>query len=74
MHDHITTLTQRRDYLSFRIEAKEKCGWDTSYDRRERDALTWALSELSLLEVMSRTVRLLEIVNKNNLIHRDAAD
>lgn len=41
--DRIDTLEQRRDYLSFRIEAKTKIGWETTYDRREHDALLWIL-------------------------------
>jgi hypothetical protein len=39
----ILTITQRRDYLTARIEAKQKVGWEVQYDTRERDALNWLL-------------------------------
>jgi hypothetical protein len=42
----IRTLTERRDYLGHRITAKRSLGWETQYDQRERDALTWALAQL----------------------------
>ena len=38
-------LTERRNYLTGRIEAKEKVGWETQWDRRERDAITTLLQE-----------------------------
>jgi len=44
--DELRTLTERRDYLAARIEAKEKVGWETTYDRRELKALNWALPRL----------------------------
>jgi hypothetical protein len=42
----IETLTQRRDYLEIRIAGKSKMGWETQWDEREHDALSWALEEL----------------------------
>ena len=41
--DKYNRLEQRRNWLTERIIAKEKVGWDTVYDTSERDALTWAL-------------------------------
>lgn len=43
----IETLTQRRDYLKTRIFGKTKMGWETQWDEREHDALTFALDELA---------------------------
>lgn len=40
---HYDRLTQRRNWLNERIEAKKKVGWDIEYDTAERDALTWVL-------------------------------
>lgn len=39
-------LKERRNWLTARIAAKESVGWDVTWDRRERDALTRALSDL----------------------------
>lgn len=39
----VQTIRERRDYLIQRIAAKEAVGWETTYDRREATALTWAL-------------------------------
>lgn len=47
MDDRLRTLVERRDYLTERIAAKVKVGWDSVYDVRERDALTWAVDQLS---------------------------
>ena len=33
-------ITERRNWLSARIKAKQSVGWDVEYDTRERDALT----------------------------------
>ena len=45
--DHLRTIEERWAYLSQRIIAKENVGWDTKYDRDERDALDWVLFKLS---------------------------
>jgi hypothetical protein len=45
--EHINRLNQRRLYLDQRIGAKKNVGWETVYDESERDALTWALKELT---------------------------
>lgn len=42
----LRTMRERRDYLKLRAEAKGSLGWENQYDRREHDALTWALSAL----------------------------
>ncbi len=39
----LATIRQRRDYLTARITAKQQVGWETVWDERERDALTWVL-------------------------------
>lgn len=44
------TLIQRRDWLTQRIIGKTNVGWDTEYDKRERDALTWILEQYSILQ------------------------
>lgn len=44
--ESIQVLTERRNWLTARIAAKESVGWDVTWDRRERDALTKALAEL----------------------------
>lgn len=46
MPDEIRTLTERRNWLTARIGAKNSVGWDVEYDTRERNALTWALHEM----------------------------
>jgi hypothetical protein len=38
--DAIDTLTQRRNWLRERVEAKKRVGWDVEWDEKERDALT----------------------------------
>jgi hypothetical protein len=38
--DAVDTLTQRRNWLSARIAAKQSVGWDVEWDTRERDSLT----------------------------------
>lgn len=43
---HYDRLDQRRLWLTNRIEAKEKTGWETTYDESERDALAAALAVL----------------------------
>jgi hypothetical protein len=40
-------LTERRNWLTERIKAKEAVRWDTVWDQRERDALSRALEHLS---------------------------
>ena len=50
MNEHIETLKQRRDYLVGRIDNKKKQGWETQWDEREHEALTWALNQLLLIE------------------------
>lgn len=37
-------LLERRNWLVARIQAKETVGWDVTWDRRERDALTTILN------------------------------
>jgi len=44
--DQLATLIQRRDYLWYRIKAKQSVGWDTAYDEREHTALQWAIDLL----------------------------
>ena len=44
--DHWDVLSDRRNYLEARIEAKKKVGWETRYDEREHAALAWALDLL----------------------------
>ncbi len=39
----LNTIRQRCDYLTARITAKQQVGWETVWDERERDALTWVL-------------------------------
>lgn len=39
-------LVERRNWLTARIAAKESVGWDIVWDTRERDALSWAITEL----------------------------
>ena len=44
--DACEVLAQRRDYLTERIAAKERVGWDREWDTRERDALACVIEEL----------------------------
>jgi hypothetical protein len=44
--EHLRTLRERAEYLAGRIAAKEGVGWETTYDRRERAALLWAIEQL----------------------------
>jgi len=44
--EHIDRLDQRCRWLTERIKAKERVGWDVTYDTSERDALAWALERL----------------------------
>lgn len=46
MPDHLRTLRERAEYLAGWIEAKQRVGWETTYDSREREALLWALDRL----------------------------
>ena len=46
MPEHLQTLRERAEYLAGRIEAKQRIGWETAYDSRERAALLWALERL----------------------------
>ena len=41
--EHYDRLDQRRRWLTERIKAKQKVGWDVTYDTSERDALAAAL-------------------------------
>lgn len=43
--DALGVLTERRNWLTERIEAKRRVGWDVEWDTRERDALTRVLRE-----------------------------
>lgn len=43
----LLVLIERRDWLTARIAAKESVGWDVVWDKRERDALTWAIDRLT---------------------------
>jgi hypothetical protein len=47
LEEAIGVITERRNWLTERIKAKETVGWDTSYDIRERDALNVVINELS---------------------------
>jgi hypothetical protein len=47
MDEKISVLQDRADYLRVRIEAKKSVGWEYQYDVRERDALVWALDQLT---------------------------
>ena len=49
--DQIATLTQRRNWLTARIAAKQQVGWEHHWDERERDALSWALDRLNAGDV-----------------------
>jgi hypothetical protein len=53
-HPDFQTLQQRRNWLTARIKAKESINWEVQWDVRERDSLTWALSELERLELATR--------------------
>lgn len=44
--EHLKTLRERRNWLKARIEAKESVSWDTVWDRREQQALAWAVETL----------------------------
>lgn len=44
--DRVFALAQRRDYLTERIAAKQKVGYDTEWDERERNACAWAVEQL----------------------------
>jgi hypothetical protein len=41
--EKLDRLDQRRRYLTQRIAAKKRVGWEHNYDRDERDALAAAL-------------------------------
>ncbi len=43
---HFATLDTRRAYLTERIAAKRRIGWETQWDEAERNALTWALNQI----------------------------
>jgi hypothetical protein len=43
-------LRQRRDWLTERIRAKQRVGWDVTWDVRERDALSRVIAEHELPE------------------------
>lgn len=47
----IQVLTERRNWLTARIRAKESVGWDVQWDRRERDALSRAIDYLDRPEL-----------------------
>lgn len=42
----VKVLTERRNWLTARIAAKNQVGWDIVWDTRERDALSVAITEL----------------------------
>lgn len=42
----LVVLRERRDWLAARIDAKLQVGWDVTWDRREMEALTWAIRAL----------------------------
>lgn len=44
--EHFNRLDQRRLWLTERIEAKRRVGWDIEYDESERNALAWALARI----------------------------
>lgn len=44
--EHYHRLDQRCKWLTERIAAKVRVGWDVYYDTSERDALLWALELL----------------------------
>ena len=44
---HLQTLRERAAYLRERVAAKQRVGWEWSYDERERAALEWAIGELT---------------------------
>lgn len=46
IRDALRVATERRNWLSARIKAKESVGWDVEWDTRERDALTKILREM----------------------------
>lgn len=50
MPDHLQTLREREAYLKLRAEAKQKLGWEWSYDERERAALAWAIAAIEQIE------------------------
>lgn len=43
--DALQVLTERRNWLTARIRAKQSVGWDVEWDTRERDALSRVLHE-----------------------------
>lgn len=43
LSEAIIVTRERRDWLTHRIEAKSKMGWDIEWDTRERDAHTTLL-------------------------------
>ena len=46
INEALRTLTERRNWLTARIAAKESVGWDVTWDIRERDALSRVLREM----------------------------
>lgn len=46
MHPKLEVLIQRRNWLTARIEAKRSVGWETQWDEREWDSLSWAIEIL----------------------------
>jgi hypothetical protein len=51
MHDNLKTLIEMRDGLSEHIRIYG--GWDTAKQKRERDALSWAIKILEHVDLLS---------------------
>lgn len=45
LDEALAVLRERRNWLRARIAAKESVGWDTSWDERECDALSFVLDD-----------------------------
>lgn len=45
--DAVKVITERRNWLTARIQAKQSVGWDVEWDTRERDALTAVIDHLT---------------------------
>ena len=44
---HLQVLTERRNWLRERIEAKRRVGWEIQWDEREFAALEWVVGYLN---------------------------
>lgn len=49
MPEQLQVLIERRNWLTERIKAKERVGWDRTWDVRERDALSWGIEILAFV-------------------------